>query len=273
MQLESIGSEFLVFINAETDRVNVVYRRHRRLCRHRPRPVKTEAPQGPSECHEPDTIRGRGSAVQVCIVTGLSGAGKSTALRVFEDLRYFTVDGLPAGLAVEMVEMMRRGSMERFRGMALGMDMRQQDFLEELNVALAQLSEHGVRPILLFLEAGAQELMRRYATTRRPHPLEREGMGLEDALHEERTRLAPVREMADLVIDTSRFPSMTCAAPSRSAGAGRRASCGPSGSTSSRSASSTASRARRISSLTCAFAQSYFVEKLRPPQRQGQGCP
>ena len=195
---------------------------------------------------------GAAAPVQVCIVTGLSGAGKSTALRVFEDLRYFTVDGLPAGLAVEMVEMMRRGSMERFRGMALGMDMRQQDFLEELNVALAQLSEHGVRPILLFLEAGAQELMRRYATTRRPHPLEREGMGLEDALHEERTRLAPVREMADLVIDTSRF-SMTCAAPSRSAGAGRRASCGPSGSTSSRSASSTASRARRISSLTCAF--------------------
>jgi len=88
---------------------------------------------------------GAAAPVQVCIVTGLSGAGKSTALRVFEDLRYFTVDGLPAGLAVEMVEMMRRGSMERFRGMALGMDMRQQDFLEELNVALAQLSEHGVR--------------------------------------------------------------------------------------------------------------------------------
>ena len=143
---------------------------------------------------------GAAAPVQVCIVTGLSGAGKSTALRVFEDLRYFTVDGLPAGLAVEMVEMMRRGSMERFRGMALGMDMRQQDFLEELNVALAQLSEHGVRPILLFLEAGAQELMRRYGTTRRPHPLEREGMGLEDALHEERTRLAPVREMADLAL-------------------------------------------------------------------------
>ena len=156
---------------------------------------------------------------------------------------------MPAGLAVEMVEMMRRGSMERFRGMALGMDMRQQDFLEELNVALAQLSEHGVRPILLFLEAGAQELMRRYATTRRPHPLEREGMGLEDALHEERTRLAPVREMADLVIDTSRFSIHDL----RRAIQKRWSSCGPSGSTSSRSASSTASRARRISSLTCAF--------------------
>ena len=143
--------------------------------------------------------------VQVCIVTGLSGAGKSTALQVFEDLRYFTVDGLPAGLAAEMADMMRRESMERFRGMALGMDMRQQDFLEELNVALARLAEHGVRPMLLFLEAGPQELMRRYATTRRPHPLEREGMGLEDALREERARLAPVREMADLVIDTSRF--------------------------------------------------------------------
>ena len=60
--------------------------------------------------------------VQVCIVTGLSGAGKSTALQVFEDLRYFTVDGLPAGLAAEMADMMRRESMERFRGMALGMD-------------------------------------------------------------------------------------------------------------------------------------------------------
>ena len=143
--------------------------------------------------------------VQVCIVIGLSGAGKSTAVQVFEDLRYFAVDGLPASLAPEMAAMMERPSMSHFMGIALGMDMRQSNFPDEINDALSVMAAKGIRPLLLFLEADAQELMRRYATTRRPHPLEREGMGLEAALAAERNRLRPLREMADLVIDTSRF--------------------------------------------------------------------
>ena len=143
--------------------------------------------------------------VQVCIVTGLSGAGKSTAVQVFEDLRYFAVDGLPASLAPEMAAMMERPSMSHFMGIALGMDMRQSNFPDEINDALSVMAAKGIRPLLLFLEADAQELMRRYATTRRPHPLERESMGLEAALAAERNRLRPLREMADLVIDTSRF--------------------------------------------------------------------
>ena len=143
--------------------------------------------------------------VQVCIVTGLSGAGKSTAVQVFEDLRYFAVDGLPASLAPEMAAMMERPSMSHFMGIALGMDMRQSNFPDEINDALSVMAAKGIRPLLLFLEADAQELMRRYATTRRPHPLEREGKGLEAALAAERNRLRPLREMADLVIDTSRF--------------------------------------------------------------------
>ena len=143
--------------------------------------------------------------VQVCIVTGLSGAGKSTAVQVFEDLRYFAVDGLPASLAPEMAAMRERPSMSHFMGIALGMDMRQSNFPDEINDALSVMAAKGIRPLLLFLEADAQELMRRYATTRRPHPLEREGMGLEAALAAERNRLRPLREMADLVIDTSRF--------------------------------------------------------------------
>lgn len=143
--------------------------------------------------------------VQVCIVTGLSGAGKSTAVQVFEDLRYFAVDGLPASLAPEMAAMMERPSMSHFMGIALGMDMRQSNFPDEINDVLSVMAAKGIRPLLLFLEADAQELMRRYATTRRPHPLEREGMGLEAALAAERNRLRPLREMADLVIDTSRF--------------------------------------------------------------------
>ena len=142
---------------------------------------------------------------RVSIVTGLSGAGKSTALRVFEDLRHLAVDGLPASLAPEMAAMMQRDSMRHFEGIALGMDIRQGNFLEELNTALGELSGMGIRPQLLFLEADDKTLMRRYAATRRPHPLEREGMGLEAALRAERERLAPLRDMADLVLDTSRF--------------------------------------------------------------------
>lgn len=142
---------------------------------------------------------------RVSIVTGLSGAGKSTALRVFEDLRQLAVDGLPASLAPEMAAMMQRESMRHFTGIALGMDIRQGNFLEELNAALSELSGMGIRPQLVFLEADDKTLMRRYAATRRPHPLEREGMGLEAALHAERERLKPLRDMADLVLDTSRF--------------------------------------------------------------------
>lgn len=143
--------------------------------------------------------------VRVCIVTGLSGAGKSTALKVFEDMGHFVVDGLPVSLAMEMVSMMSRPSMSHFKGIALGMDLRQSNFVDEINECLSQLAGKNIRPMLLFLEANSQELIRRYAATRRPHPLEREGMGLEAALLAERSSLRPLREMADLVIDTSRF--------------------------------------------------------------------
>ena len=146
-----------------------------------------------------------GPPVAVCIVTGLSGAGKSTALKVFEDMGHFVVDGLPASLAPEMVDMMSRPSMSHFKGIALGMDLRQSNFLDEINDALSDLAVVNIRPMLLFMECDAQELIRRYATTRRPHPLEREGMGLEASLLSERNSLSPLREMADLVIDTSRF--------------------------------------------------------------------
>ena len=152
----------------------------------------------------PDTSA-REENAPVCIVTGLSGAGKSVALRVFEDLGYFTVDGLPASLTPEMVGMMRRPSMEHFRGIALGMDLRQNDFLRQLNAALLALAEEGVRAQVLFVEAHTSTLLRRYAATRRPHPLERGGFGLEAAIAAERERLRPLREMADFVVYTSRL--------------------------------------------------------------------
>ncbi len=139
------------------------------------------------------------------VVSGLSGAGKSTVLHVFEDLRMFTADGVPASLLPEMVSLLRESSRGRIQGMAFGLDQRRGEFAEEMHEAFERLSSRGLRPQLLFLEADPAVLMRRYATTRRPHPLERDGVGLEQAVHEEIERLAAVRESADLLFDTSEY--------------------------------------------------------------------
>ncbi|MBQ1845936.1 MAG: RNase adapter RapZ [Desulfovibrio sp.] len=142
---------------------------------------------------------------RVCIVTGLSGSGKSTAMQVFEDLGYFTVDGLPSSMAAEMVKLMEKPSMAHFKGIVLGLDIRETSFLDEIQDALEALRHAGYGPELMFLEADTPEIMRRYVTTRRPHPLEREGIGLERAVHLERTRLAGLRGSSDMVVNTTRF--------------------------------------------------------------------
>lgn len=142
---------------------------------------------------------------QLCIVTGLSGAGKSTAIGAFEDINFFAVDGLPASLSPELAAMMSRQAMNRYSGMALGMDLREQDFINELETALINLPGRDMGVRLLFLEASEPELLRRYAFTRRPHPLEKNGLGLAQALAAEREQLKPVRTMADIVIDSTGF--------------------------------------------------------------------
>ncbi len=151
------------------------------------------------------TASNAASPPRLCIVTGLSGSGKSTAMHVFEDLEYFTVDGLPASMAPEMAALMERPSMAHFKGMVLGLDIRQSAFLSEIEDVLAVLRGKGYRPQMIFLEAETQEIMRRYATTRRPHPLEREGIGLEAAVLMERRRLQRLRSLADMVLNTTRF--------------------------------------------------------------------
>lgn len=140
----------------------------------------------------------------VVVVTGLSGSGKSTALNVFEDLGYFCVDGLPAAMLVKLVSLFL-GKDSRHRGLALGMDLRQHDFLDQWNDAVQELAGMGIHVRVLFVEAKDSSLVRRYATTRRPHPLESASLGLEQALTKERAMLAPLRKDAELVIDTSEF--------------------------------------------------------------------
>lgn len=142
---------------------------------------------------------------KLCLVTGLSGAGKSTALHAFEDLGFFTIDGLPCSLAPDVAAMMEKPEMERFSGLAIGMDMRQADFPSWLKEALADFPACGMDLSLLFLDASDKELMRRYAMTRRPHPLEKENLGLNGAIARERAQLQSLRKVSDLVIDTSGY--------------------------------------------------------------------
>jgi UPF0042 nucleotide-binding protein len=140
----------------------------------------------------------------VIVVTGLSGSGKSTALKVFEDLGFFVVDGLPVGMTPKLVALFREQD-SKHRGLVLGLDLRQIDFPEEWRQAFTELKDQGVRIHIVFLEARLSELVRRYATTRRPHPLESQSLGLEQALEAEKVLMDPLRKRADLVLDTTDY--------------------------------------------------------------------
>jgi UPF0042 nucleotide-binding protein len=143
---------------------------------------------------------------RLVVVTGLSGAGKSTALHTLEDLGYFCVDNLPTMLAPQAVELCERGGMAR---VALGIDVRVRAFLGEMGAALEQLAG-GERDVeVLFLDASDETLLRRFNETRRPHPLSTSeaggSMAVLDGISVERERLAPMRARAGRVIDTTRL--------------------------------------------------------------------
>ncbi|MDY0226100.1 UPF0042 nucleotide-binding protein [Desulfomicrobium apsheronum] len=141
----------------------------------------------------------------VVIVSGMSGSGKSTALKVFEDMGFFCVDGLPARMAPALIELFFNSSAKDYPGLAMGMDLRQPDFVGQWKEVLLDVQKFSVRPTILFTDSSNQILLRRYATTRRPHPLASGNLGLEGALEREREILEPIRAQADLVIDTSHY--------------------------------------------------------------------
>lgn len=145
---------------------------------------------------------------EIIIVSGISGAGMSTALQVLEDLNFFTADGLPPSLITEFSSLIKNADMQHFRGLALGIDMRKKNkdtLLNEVIPALEDFKHRGYTTSILFLEANADSLLQRYATTRRPHPLESEGLTLENAILEECLRLQCVRNHADIILNTSNF--------------------------------------------------------------------
>ena len=139
-------------------------------------------------------------SAQLVIVTGLSGAGRTTALRVLEDLGFYCVDNLPPRLAPGLLELLESGNEQVPVG--LGVDVRTGVFLEGAGDALDELAARGFPPEVLFLDASDEALTRRFSETRRPHRLAPNG-DLPSAIRAERERLAPLRRRASRVIDTT----------------------------------------------------------------------
>jgi len=135
------------------------------------------------------------------IVAGLSGAGKSQAMKAFEDLGFYCLDRLPPALSGDLVTLAEEASVER---LALSLDTRVGGVFGDPLAALEALDRRGIAFDLLFLEASEETLVRRYSETRRRHPRECAG-SLSQAIVLERAELAPLRERATLVLDTSAF--------------------------------------------------------------------
>ncbi len=142
-----------------------------------------------------------GPATDIVIITGMSGAGRSTAAKSLEDLDWFVIDNLPPGLLPTMINLSRRakGALPRI---AAVMDVRSRAFSSDLQSAITELATRGVRPRVVFLEAADDTLVRRFESVRRPHPLQEDGRVV-DGIAAERELLRSVRGEADLVLDTS----------------------------------------------------------------------
>jgi RNase adapter protein RapZ len=139
---------------------------------------------------------------RIVILTGLSGSGKGTILKAFEDLGFYCVDNLPVDLLPTLSELSMLGG-RGYERVALLVDARERENLKKLPAVYRRLAR--LYPVtLLFVEASDEALQRRFSETRRPHPLGR-GRRIGEGIRRERRIMAPIRRLADMVIDTSRF--------------------------------------------------------------------
>jgi UPF0042 nucleotide-binding protein len=141
---------------------------------------------------------------QLIIVSGLSGSGKTVALRTLEDLGYYCVDNLPAALMPAFVQAISQGPDALQHKLAVGVDVRNRaENLNRLPEILAELKRTNIGYRLVFLDTRDEVLIKRYSETRRRHPLSGDGLALADAIAEERRLLKPMLALADRVVDTS----------------------------------------------------------------------
>lgn len=152
-------------------------------------PEQLPPPHGPGNQH-------------VAIITGLSGAGKTAASKIFEDLGYTVVDNVPAELLRDLAELVANDPV-RYDRVAVVLDVRAGDAALALAAALGALHGRDIEPQIVFLEASDEVLVRRYSETRHRHPLDDQNDGVQSAIARERAMLDDVRELAQTTIDTS----------------------------------------------------------------------
>jgi UPF0042 nucleotide-binding protein len=135
------------------------------------------------------------------VITGLSGSGRSSAVKALEDLGAYCVDNLPTGLLPQMLELTHRSTLE-LDFVVLGMDTRERDFVRRFPAIYRAARARGIRIRLLYLDASENVLVRRFSETRRVHPFGG-GLPLVEAIRKERQELEPLRRLADQIVDTS----------------------------------------------------------------------
>src|SRR5712692_8922222 len=139
---------------------------------------------------------------RLIIVTGVSGSGRASAMRVLEDLGFYCVDNLPVALA-HNVALLAASRDPALKGVALGIDPRERLFFPQWPRIFAELDAAGIHPEIIFLDASDDVLARRYSESRRPHPMAASGATVAESIQRERVALAEMRERANRVIDTT----------------------------------------------------------------------
>lgn len=149
-----------------------------------------------------ETTTSDSTAREFVLISGMSGAGRSTAANVLEDRGWYVVDNLPPKMLPDLVDIVSGGV--RPQKVAAVVDVRSRDFTTELSRAITQLQDKGQRPRLIFVDATDESLVRRFESVRRPHPLQGDGLLL-DGIHKERRMLGDIRSQADVVIETTGY--------------------------------------------------------------------
>ncbi|CAG0940774.1 RNase adapter protein RapZ [Gammaproteobacteria bacterium] len=142
--------------------------------------------------------------MRLIIVSGLSGSGKSVALHLLEDVGFYCIDNVPAALLDSVISQIAATGDPFYENLAVGVDVRSRAAdLESLPELIRRFRSLGIRCEIVFLHANEDSLLKRYAESRRPHPLSAQGMSLREAIARERELLGPVMAAAELIIDTS----------------------------------------------------------------------
>ena len=139
--------------------------------------------------------------MKIVIITGMSGAGKSSALRIFEDMGYYCMDNLPPQFMDPFITLAQKSS-DPISKVAVGVDIRGREFFDGVKNMLDKLTDRGAELSVLYLEARDEIIIRRYKEKRRPHPLDKMG-NIYDGIQREKAVLVPLRRRADLIIDSS----------------------------------------------------------------------